>query len=288
MKTGRIQKNTSLSTRALLVSVNISQWAGRKLDKRATETANAAHKAESGAGNYTKRLLPAAMELEKVSTIASQARKFYYDQTLPWLADGTRIISGKNYLNFQSEMRKMRSAFETAVREFEYAYPRLKSEAKNKLGDLFDESEYPENISEKFAINVDFFPMPDSKDFRVAIAESERKAFETKLKAVENAAMVDASNRLYSLIKAATERLNAPKAIFRDSLIENIGEIAALIPALNISDSPELDRIASEAKTLIDSVDAKKVRTSSKVRNDTRKALSDIESKMGAFMGALK
>lgn len=286
----KTENQSSLSSRALLVSVNISQWVGRKLDKRATETANNAHHAESTAGNYTKKLLPAAIELEQVATIASQARKYYYEQTLPWMSDGTRIISGKNYLNFQSEMRVIRAKFDSAVKNFVLAYPTLKKEAEKKLGDLFNSQEYPNeyDITNRFNIEVNFLPMPDSKDFRVAVAESEKKEFERKIKEIESVAMREASQRLLDVIKSATERLNDPKAIFRDSMLSNISDMAELIPVLNISDDSQLSQISLDAKALIDSLDAKTVRTNSGEREKTRLALSEIESRMGAFMGVSK
>lgn len=288
MKTGTIKKTSSLSNRALLVTVNISQWSARKLDKRATETANVAHHADATAGNYHKKLLPAARELELVATIASQARKYYYEQTLPWMSDGTRIISGQNYLKFQSEMRKIKGLFETAVRDFEASYPRLQNEAKTKLGNLYDAQEYPEDIGSRFGIEYNFLPMPDAKDFRVSVSDAEKRAFERKIKDIETAAMRDASQRLLDVVKSATEKLKDPKSIFRDSLLENISEVAALIPVLNISNDSKLDQLSQEAKTVIDSIDTKTVRTDNKERDKARKALSDIESRMGAFMGNLK
>jgi hypothetical protein len=286
------QKSTkpvnSLSTRALLVSVNISQWAARKLDRRATETANLAHKADTGAGNYHKKLLPGAKELEAVSTIASQARKFYYENTLPWMSDGTRIISSKNYLKFQTEMRKIKAEFDQAVKAFSAAYPQLKIDAEKRLGDLYDSSEYPENIEDKFNISVDFLPMPDSKDFRVAVSDAEKREFEKKMKAIETAAMRDAASRLFQVLKAATEKLKDPKAIFRDSLLENIAEISSLIPALNISNDSKLDQLSDDARALVDSIDTDTIRKDNNERDKARKALADIESRMGAFMGGLK
>jgi hypothetical protein len=288
MITGKIQKNSGLSTRALLVSVNISAWAGRKLDQRATDSANAAHNADASAGRYTKKLLPGAVELQRVGVIAGQARKYYYEQTLPWMSDGTRIVSSKNYLKFQEGMRKIRADFETAVKEFEEAYPRLRLEAQSKLGNLFDASEYPATISERFGIEVNFYPMPDSKDFRVDISDAEKREFERKLKQTESRAIQDAAKRLLDVVKLASERLKDPKAIFRDSLLENIGEIAALIPMLNISDDPQLDAISDSAKTLIDSVSADTVRKDGREREHVRSKLAEIESKMGAFMGVSK
>lgn len=281
-------KKNSLSTRALLVSVNISQWTGRKLDKKATDTANAAHKADASAGKYHKKLLPAAAELERVSTIASQARKFYYENTLPWFSDGTRIIASQSILNFQTQFRNIRAAFDQAVSEFIAAYPRLKSEAAARLGDLYSESEYPEDIAGKFSLTVDFLPMPDSSDFRVQVSDAEKRAFEKKIKEIEAAAMRDACGRLFDVIKAATAKLSDKKTIFRDSLFENISDMARLIPALNIANDPQLNELSEQAASLVNSIQVDQVRNNDIERETARKALADIEARMGAFMGGIK
>ena len=48
---------TPLSRKAVLVSVNISQWTARKLDREVTDEVNASHGAQKDAGRYNKLLL---------------------------------------------------------------------------------------------------------------------------------------------------------------------------------------------------------------------------------------
>lgn len=283
-------KNSSLSTRALLVAVNISQWTGRRIDQKATNTANAAHKANSQAGAYHKRLLPGAAELELVSTIVGQARQYFYAQTLPWMTDGSRIISSKNYMKFTAEFRKIKTQFETAVKDFEAAYPRLQSEAKKSLGDLYDGAEYPsqKEISSKFAIEVNYLPLPDVKDFRVQVSEAEKRDFVKKMREVEAVAMRDCWNRLHGVVKAAAEKLQNPKAIFRDSLIENINEIVALLPSLNVGEDKALEDSRREVEALVSKLSTESLRENKDTRSKAAKSLSEIESKMGAYMGVSK
>lgn len=277
-----------LSQRALLVSVNISQWTGRKLDRKATETANAAHKADATAGAYHKKLLPGAKELEAVALIASQTRKFYYEQTLPWMSDGTRIISAKNYLKFVAEMRKLKSQFENAVKDFAAAYPDLKKQAAAKLGDLYSADEYPEDIEEKFNLEVSYFPLPDAKDFRVEISEAEKREFQRKMREVESQAMRDAWARLHNVVKNAAEKLSDPKAIFRDSLIENIEEMTALLPMLNVSEDANLDAATREVRELVSKLSPATLRENAQERDKASKALRDIERNLSPFMGGSK
>ena len=277
-----------LSQRALLVSVNISQWAARKMDKRATETVNVAHRTSSLAGAYSKKLLPQALELETINTITSQTRKYYYEQTLPWVSDGTRIISAKNYLSFVTEMKRLKNLFEHAVKDFQGAYPRLQKEAAKVLGDLYDKDEYPDDIAARFDFMVTYFPLPDVKDFRVQISEAEKREFQRKMKEVESAAMRDCWERLYSVVNTAAEKLKQKDAIFRDSLIENIQSIVDLLPSLNIADDGKLEAQRKEIEKLIGKIDPDELRENPDERKKASKALSEIESKMGAIMGSKK
>lgn len=284
IKKSKTKKDGGLSERALLVSVNISQWTGRRIDKKATETANITHKASASAGNYHKKLLPGAAELEAISTITSQARKYFYEQTLPWFSDGSRILSSKNYLDFVEQMRKITSQFEGAVLDFAAAYPRLQSEAAKNLGDLYDSSEYPDDIKEKFKIEVNYLPLPSVKDFRTDISESEKQKFIKKMQEVENAAIKECWTKLHSVVNAAAVKLSQPDAIFRDSLLENITELVALLPKLNVNDDPGLEKSRKQVESLVSSLDAGLLRSNSLERDKASKALADIESKMGAFM----
>ena len=284
------QVKSSLSERALLVNINISQWTARRADKTATETVMNTHKTQLSAGNYNKKLLPNAKELEAVATVATQIRKFFYDQTLPWLTDGSRIIAGSNHLKFAAELRKMISEFESCVSSFEAAYPRLQAEAQKTLGDLYQPTEYPapSEIKEKFKCDVSYFPMPDSKDFRVQISDSEKRAFEKKMREAESTAMRSVWERLHGVVKSAAEKLAAPDAIFRDSLLDNVKELCDLLPALNVSQDAKLEAASKEVKKLISGMSADTIRTDKNVRKDAAKKLKDITEKMSAFAGVAK
>lgn len=282
------QTESSLSTRALLVHINISQWAGRRTDKQATETVIKEHKTNLSAGSYNKRLLPNATELEAIATIASSIRKYFYEQTLPWMTDGSRIISAKNQMKFATEIRKMISEFETAVIDFESAYPRLQAAAQKTLGGLYNNGEYPSHatIKNKFKIEVNYMPLPDVKDFRVEVSEAEKKAFVDKIKETESAAMHEVWNRLHTVVKAAAEKLAEPDAIFRESLLENVRSMCDMLPALNVSDDEKLNQAKKDIEKLISGYSSNSLREDKSKRADAAKKLKSVTDKMGAFMGS--
>lgn len=277
----------SLTKKALLANLKISQWTGRKLDKRANDTVETSYSTQSRVGNYTKKLLPGARELETVQKLASAIRAFFYEQSLPWYSDGSRIVAAQNYMDFTNEFRQRKNEFDNAVKDFIAEYPVLKEIARQKLGDLFLESEYP-NASDlecTFSCEITFMPIPDVSDFRVNILDSEKDIFLKNMARIEKDAAHECWNRLHNVVSKAALRISDPKAVFRDSLIENIYEMCDLLPKLNVTDDPNLEKMRQEVEKTIAGISANDCRNIKTARQDAAQSLSSVMSKMSAFMG---
>src|SRR5262245_15737705 len=143
-----------LSRKATLVAVAISQWTGRKLDKRITDEVNSSHGAAADAGRYNKLLLE-KKRLAKINSVVSQARELHYRLTKPWADQGgLRILPNKLHKQFTDEFRKLKRDFEDAVDAFCVDYPDALEERKRVLNDLSNEDEYrtPNEIRSKVSI----------------------------------------------------------------------------------------------------------------------------------------
>ncbi len=279
-----------LSTKALLIHVSISEWGARKIDRKATGQVETTFLTDRKVGQFSKRLLPSAKELEKISALARETRKFFHENTLPWLSDGSRILSSKNYLDFSSEMRKRKDAFDAAVKAFLIEYPVLRNAARAKLGELFNENEYPSEakLSRAFEFEVACLPIPEVSDFRVEILDTEKDAFLNKMRDVESKAIKECYSRLSEVVRNAAEKLASPKAVFRDTLLENISDICALLPKLNAFDDQELEKTRLEVEAIVSKISPETCRENATERENAAKKLADINSRMGAIMGALK
>lgn len=278
-----------LSQKAILVNLSISQWGARKNDKHATLHIETQFSTQSKVGNFSKNLMPGAHEFERIKTIAGSFRKFFIEQTLPWFSDGTRILSSKNYVEFTTEYRKRKDEFNSAVSEFIESYSALREDARNKLGDLFRESDYPSEtkLLRAFQCNVIFQPVPEVTDFRTEILDVDQQNFRDELKRVQEEGALELWNRLFSVVKRASETLNKPDAIFRDSLLENVGEICALLPRLNVTDDTKLTGMLKDVESVIAKTSPDLCRVNPSERHETAKKLDELTEKMGAFMGAL-
>ena len=276
-----------LSSKALLVNLQIRQCAFRRLDKVATATVETTHVTGKKVGNYTKKLLPGAKELDEITRLATSMRAWFYQQTLPWFADGTRILKTNNYLEFTTTYRAKRTEYNTACDALYNAYPTLVQDARQRLGGLFYSEEYPNiaDLKHAFGCELTFMPVPDSSDFRVELAEDEKQEFLARMREVETTAVKECWQRLHDVVEKAVVKLNEPDAVFRDTLIGNIEDTCALLTKLNVTDDSDIEDARLRVQTILMTVSADSVRSSPVTRRETADKLADIKSKMSVFMG---
>ena len=280
-----------LSDKALLVQLSISQWTARKYDKKATEQVASANNAAVQSGRYNKSLLPMNDFLANVHQKSTLIRKKYYANTLPWGIDGTQILPSANYLSFMTDFRKEKYEWQMVVNSFLSEYMRLKTHARVSLNTLYNEADYPsqDEVASKFHMDMSIMPVPDG-DFRVDVAEEElaRITADVERRVVDASqnAMKEAWNRLHDRVKHMAEKLDDPKAVFRDTLVENTREICSVLTRLNFTDDPNLEAMRQEVEQSLTKHHPDALRNDPDLRRDKAAEAKAIMAKMGAFMGA--
>jgi|TARA_R100000482_G_scaffold124788_1_gene79040 hypothetical protein len=280
-----------LSDKALLVQLSISQWTARKYDKKATEQVASANNAAVQSGRYNKSLLPMNDFLTNVHQKSTLIRKKYYANTLPWGIDGTQILPSANYLSFMTDFRKEKYEWQMVVNSFLSEYMRLKTHARVSLNTLYNEADYPpqDEVASKFNMDMSIMPVPDG-DFRVDVAEEElaRITADVERRVVDASqnAMKEAWNRLHDRVKHMAEKLDDPKAVFRDTLVENTREICSVLTRLNFTDDPNLEAMRQEVEQSLTKHHPDALRNDPDLRRDKAAEAKAIMAKMGAFMGA--
>ncbi len=236
-------------TNALLVKFSTSQWAGERFDKKVTEEVDKLHQAKD-AGRYNKKLL-AKEALEKGKKARNDARTFVYIQTLPWTDEGWRVLTSANYMPFTQAIRSKIQAIKAADQEFFGKYLDYVNDAKARLNSLFNQKDYPAlaDLGEKFDVKVDFTPIPESSDIRTeGLDQADLDAIgadiDDRVRTATEGIVKDLWSRLFEPVKHMTEKLSDPKAIFRDSLINNLKDICDLLPRLNITNDKDLEKMS--------------------------------------------
>ncbi len=246
----------------LLYKPALSVWTARKKDKSESVKVNSAAGAVDGAANVYKQLLPDSPELAAVTKWATGFRSWIYDTTLPWDDSGWRIGRVIRHMEFMAEAGDRIAMGEQLAETFYEAYARAVEEAKFKLNGMFDQTDYPtvDEVRRKFSFTVDVMAMPNSEDFRVVDgveqAEVDRlvQVATSSTEARIAAAMAEAHERVVEVVvkmaNTLTEFGNKQIKKFNNTLITNISDLCAIMPALNLTDDPRLKEITRRAARL--------------------------------------
>jgi len=297
---------TPLSRKATLVAVVISQWTARKLDKKVTDEVNRSHGAAADAGRFNKLLIEAA-RLEKLGSLVSQARHAHYRYTKPWCDEGMRILPNALHQKFAEEFRRIKREFHIAADEFCRDYPSFVAERKKALNGLFNAADYPDakEIRAKFQLDTKTFPVPDAGDFRSDVLDHDTiEDIKRELAETNEQVLADATrhsiDQITRIVGHMSEKLSeykpgAPvkkgkggkpkKTFFTDSLVENVRELADLLPAFNLTNDPKMDHIASRIKKELCTEDAAELRVSERARDAVQKSADDILKDVNKLLG---
>jgi len=97
-------------------------------------------------------------------------------------------------------------------------------------------------------------------------------------------------HRLYEAVEHMADRLAAYKVTddgvehpFRDTVVTNLVKLVDVLPKLNVTRDPELDRLAEQVRASL-LVDPQGLRQSDSVRTETAKRAAEIASKMAGYM----
>ena len=98
--------------------------------------------------------------------------------------------------------------------------------------------------------------------------------------------MAEAWQRVHDVVEKTVERLANPANIFRDSLVDNAVELCAMMPALNLSNDPQMESVRQTIERTLakyqGNVDA--LRHDPIARDDAAVKLAEVMRKMGGYM----
>jgi hypothetical protein len=288
-----------LSEKSVLAGLSVSRWTARRLDRAVTEDVHQRHGAADGSGRYNKRLI-AKQGLLTILGLVSGSRAAHTMMTLPWLDTGARLLPSSLYIDYSNRMRDLKARFDAAADAFENNYQALVDDAKQSLGKMFDKDDYPpqDQIRGRFKFNVSILPCPDADDFRVRIAQDQmddiRADVEQRLADALEAAHRDTVDRIVSTVGHMAERLRKFKpaekdgdrteGVFRDSLVENVRDLARVLPAFNLTGNNRIADVAARIEQQLCGADAQTLREDEVLRSETANAAESILSDVRDLM----
>ncbi len=275
-----------IQERAMLAAIHISIWTAVKHDRGVSRDVAERNGAHQSAGRYNKQLLRGADKLDQLRTLAGQVRQYFYTITLPWTDEGYRLLPGNLYFDLMARMREFETGFEQGVESFLRVYPQYIEQVKPELNGLFRGDDYPpvEKLREKFGVKLEVLPIPSGNDFRVQLSAEEQARIAREIDSNVRQSLVhgteDLWKRLRDVVSHMVDRLNEPESRFHATLVTNIFDLVELLPRLNVTGDPELNRFAEEVRQKLCAYTAHDLKKHELLRMATATDAAGIVSRM--------
>jgi len=277
---------TNIASASMLVDIGISQWAARKKDKRASASVISDNTAETGVASVHKDLLAGCAELTAVHKMTSAIRVYHQAHTLPWGMNN--LLPTAWYFDYHKDMTDMFAQWETKVSEFVAAYEwqvAQQTVLANKLGDMFDPSEYPpaDTIRQKFHYRFGYMPVP-TNDWRVQIGEEGTsqltEQFSNYVQDNVHTMFQSVWKRLYAYLERASERLDyvdhGDKKKFHDTLVTNVTDMFEVLDVCNVTGDSQMSAMKLKLEDAFYCVTPDALRDDAYMRKETKRKVDDI------------
>ncbi len=226
-----------------------------------------------------------------VSAIRNQAVSYWRGATLPYIEPGVRLIRRSDVQAFDMQLTTAKAELDQAVTQLDLCYGELVQQARVRLGDLFDPSDYPAVLSGLFEISWDYPSTTPPEYLRTVcpqLYEAECQRVQARFDEAVRLAETAFAEELAELVNHLAERLTGeddgrPK-VFRDSAITNMLEFFERFQRLNIRSNEQLDQLVDRARRVVRGVDAQSLRDQQGVRQRVAEGLTRVESTLGDWM----
>lgn len=292
-----------LGERALLCGLSISLWGNRRQDKQISREAAASRGMGTKVGRFNRWLLvedkagTPVSEYNAIITIRNKAGEVHRDMTLPWMDDGTRINSARNFIEWASAMRELKTEFDTAVDYFCNNYDHLVMRTKLIMDvaaeeegkpSMFNQGNYPSvsRVRNHFAFNTYVMPLPEAVDFRVKLSDLQVAAIQQRIKGQLNETVMNATEHLFERLADVARRVSHlanPGSTIQKALSRDIESVCAIAERLNIADDPYLNQFAQRIRKEL-AVEPVLLKTVPTEREALAARADVIISDMSAFM----
>lgn len=278
-----------LAQQAIVVAPIIKTTTLRVTDKAAGKELTEKKRASDKSATVVKTLIDPT-HLKPIVAVQTAFRTYVSNNTVPWMGD-TVLLPKDSFQNFAAEVTKYREQLSEEVEKFLQKYTQLVSEARQKLGDLFDASNYPDilDLRFNFDIQVKYGLLPNENQYAQLGLDGETTDYlRAEALQAENDLLHEATENLF---KRVAERVNMLRnrltdentKRYRESLLEGLRVLVDTMPTLNITGNKQLKEIMDDVQKMISDLTMDQVRESEEVRKDVAGQCDDIMAKMSAM-----
>lgn len=226
-----------------------------------------------------------------VTQVRHQIQAYWRNATLPYPEPGIRLIRQPDITAFNDRLSALRAELQDAVDVLDDHYAELQSAARQRLGRLFNLSDYPTTLRGLFDVCWEFPSLePAESLLRLSPELYEQECARVRARFQEAVQLAEQAftDELERLVTHLAERLSGsddgkPK-IFRDSAVENLDEFFQRFGQLSIGSDEELEALVDRARRVLRGVEPQQLRDRTDLRQRIAGQLAGVQSQLEGLL----
>lgn len=299
---------SQLTQSVMLANLSMGRFVPRKFDRSvsndiAAKARSQGANGESGSMGRYNKILISKSAFRRVDRAYGQLRNFHYQATMPFLDSGARVLVNTMFGSYDNRVQSMFIEIDDLVSEALTGWDYWVGEARDRLGPLFNDTDYPSvhEVRDCFYHRIAYSPMPEAGHWisRIEgpVLERLKRETETRERQIIGVMLQDIWRRMFDAVAHMHERLegfavdsdgSVDGKIFKDSLVKNLRELVKVLPDLNVVHDPEIDRMTRKISRGLATFDPETLRHDPIARTQAvaaaRAAKDEIADAMRAVM----
>ena len=228
---------------------------------------------------------------KSVTAVRGRAIAYWKGVSLPYPEPGIRLIRQSDIQDFDQRLADFRDELDEAVTDLDRHFDELRAAARERLGELFNPSDYPSSLLGMFAIEHDFpsvEPPQYLQQLSPALYEQECQRMQLRFDEAVQLAEQAFLEEISKLVEHASERLSGqtdgrPK-VFRDSAITNLTEFFERFRTLNVRSNEQLDALIDRAQQIVGGIKPQQLRDHTSLRQQVATQLAGVQSSLDGLL----
>ena len=269
-------------------------WLGVRKSLSADQKAQAAESfgAEGQYLTAAKKLIDTSHEaFQQVTAVRNRITSYWKGLSLPYPEQGIRLVRQEDVERFDRQMNLFKDELTQGVRNLNDHYHALKEAAQQRLGSLYNPSDYPPSLRTMFGVDWDY-PATEPPEYLLRLnphlyqQERNRIAarFDEAVKLAEEAFTSEFAKLVSHLSERLTSGVDGEKKVFRDSAVTNLTEFFNRFKALNVRSNADLDRLVETAQRTLQGVEPNAIRNSENLRQHVTSQLASVQSVLDGML----
>jgi len=206
----------SLSTSAMLVSIDMHTWSATKTDIGISNEVTTDKKASEQSGRFVKNLLSGNPIHKSIKNYQEHIRKWLVNSAYQW-SKTQYLLPSLQLEEWTSQYKEHEETFNKLVDDFCGQYDTIKSNMKFEHGDMYNEEDYPnvEEVRRMYRMRLSVAEVPEH-DFRCniskAIAEDLKTNYEQQTKEIVDNVLLTQQSRIADILQRISKGCEVQEA----------------------------------------------------------------------------